>query len=276
MIARLRLLGVRSVRRRAGVAVLAVLGGTLTTSQAVVLAAGADDVEDLRFVVIPILVVGTIVAVSRVLPRASVSLRHPHGTGRLTLEQGDLFDVVDSPIVITMNRNLDVARPWVPDESLIRQLVRSWFDGDDAPVRRAVGLAPEQPGLREAVDPGTVVELRSGERRALLLAVSNRNDETRSTVATGEIWDALQLLWMHCRREGYPRVSAPVIGAGFSESRIGQAPLLMLLITSFVASSLEGRTCELRVLLRGEPAERIHLQQLAIDYCRLLGLDTVT
>ena len=174
----------------------------------------------------------------RVRPPHRIEMRHPTFNARITVEPGNLLDETDGVIVITTNRNYDTSVEWVSELSLIAQLSARWYGVDgEQKLDQAIAIALGTDSVVEQ-PVGTVVELSHGGQRALLLAVAQRHEETRSAVVAHDIWVALTGLWRHIRATNTSKVYVPVIGSGFARAQVGQVPLLMLLLTAYVTASM--------------------------------------
>ena len=89
-----------------------------------------------------------------------------------------------------MNRHFDTGYPWVSSDSLITQLIeRCYVDRPDE-LRSAIlnELALEQEAERPV---GEIVRISAGENTYLLLAVADRHEQSRSTVAVDAVWSSL-------------------------------------------------------------------------------------
>ena len=175
----------------------------------------------------------------------------------------NLFDFVDGPIVVPVNRHFDLSREWVAEESLIAQLITHRHGGDPAAVRQAILDAGA--GTVEA-PVGTTVRLSSSQGEAILLAVAQRHEQQRSTVLVNDIANAHARLWEVTRAINTRTLTSPVIGSGFARAQLGPMPLLMLLLTSYITAAMEVPVGHLRIVF----PEHLELST-AIDLCREYG-----
>jgi hypothetical protein len=176
----------------------------------------------------------------------SIVIRIPRTRGRFTFEPGpwaielsvgDLFDQ-RSGIVVTVDRSLSLGLDMTGPESLISQLVDKWFGQDRSKLRQE--LAAHAPGPHDTdLALGTTLRFSSpqGDYGWLFCLSTKTADGSRTT------WRDLALsyagLWTALRRENSSSVAVPVIGAGFARSQLPFNGLLLFLILSFHAASLE-------------------------------------
>jgi len=173
-------------------------------------------------------------------------IRIPRLSGRFTFEQGpwaielgvgDLFDQ-GSGIVVTVDRRLSLDSDQTGPNSLIGQLIERWFEQDREKLREELAMKP--PGSRDTdLALGTTIRFsNSGGYYGWLFCLSTKTvDGSRTT------WQDLAFsydaLWTAMRRENSSFVVVPVIGAGFARSQLPFNGLLLFLILSFHAASLE-------------------------------------
>ncbi|HKA94849.1 MAG TPA: macro domain-containing protein [Streptosporangiaceae bacterium] len=176
----------------------------------------------------------------------SFVIRIPRTTGRFAFEPGpwavelavgDLFDQ-GSGIVVTADRRLSLGLDQTGPDSLISQLAERWFEHDRAKLREELAIAPPGPGDAD-LPLGTTIRFSSpGGYYGWLFCLS-----TRTTDGSRTTWQDLAFsydaLWTAMRRENSSSVVVPVIGAGFARSQLPFNGLLLFLILSFHAASLE-------------------------------------
>jgi hypothetical protein len=264
-----RLLAVRSYRQRVGVTLLAFFGATATLGQIVLWVLGVNGGAALTYTVIICVVAGVIFALRASLPSADVLFRHPTSGSTVRLLVGDLFDTTGGAIVVTMNRYFDTTPEWVSQGSLIAQLIRGPFAGRAEEIRSTI-LARLQCETEKEHPVGEVVRLDGARVSYLLLAVADRDEETRSTVAVDAVWESLSRLWRYARRHDLATLRMPVIGSGYARARVGLAPMLVLLLSSYLTSAMEAPICDLQIVLHPSNADP-DLLELTKSYCEALG-----
>ena len=251
-----------SYRRRLAINATAFLGVFATVAQIFLWITGADSFGGV-WLVAPLIAIGLAVVVWRSLPPTRLHMRHASYSASFELVSADLFDFVDGPIVVPVNRHFDFSPEWVADESLIAQLIKERHAGDPAAVRQAISDA----GVGAAEAPvGTAVRVSSPNGESILLAVSQRHEQQRSTVLVNDIANAHARLWEAARATNSTTLTTPVIGSGLARAQLGPMPLLMLLLTSYITAAMEVPVCHLRVVFPG----RLELSS-AIDLCREYG-----
>jgi hypothetical protein len=186
---------------------------------------------------------------------------------------GDIFATDDAVIVITMNRNFDTSHPWLSGDSLVTQLIQRHYADRAHELRTAIfkELALKQ----EAEQPvGKIVRISASKNSDLLLAVADRHEQTRSTVAVDAVWSSLSRLWQYARRNNISRLRVPVIGSGFARAHVGRIPLIILLLTSYLTAAMEMPVCGLEIVLHPDDAD-LDLLELVKAYCNILGYRSI-
>jgi Thoeris protein ThsA, Macro domain len=264
-----KLFAVRSYRRSVGVTLLTFFGATATLGQIVLWVLGISGGAALTYTVIGCVLVGVIFALRASLPSADILFRHPTSGSTVRLLVGNLFDAPDRAIVITMNRYFDTTPEWVSKESLVGQLLRGPFAGRDQEFRNSI-LGQLQCETEKEHPVGEIVSLDGAGVSYLFLAVADRNEETRSTVAVDAVWESLSRLWRYARRHNLAVLRMPVIGSGYARARVGLAPMLVLLLSSYLTSAMEAPICDLEIVLHPSIADP-DLLELTKAYCETLG-----
>jgi hypothetical protein len=261
----------RSYRGRIIVNCLAYVGATATVLQVADWVFNLNKPSVTRFVGV-LLAVGLLWVFFRSAPRQSVTFAHAHTHARITIATGDLLGTYGHPAVITTNRNLDTAYEWVPDSSLVGQLAARWYGpGAEGRAKMATAISAatgEEPHTEHL--PGFVAAIEHDDQRMLLLTVSSRHPDMRSSVLVDDIWTALSGLWAQLRRDHCPPVSVPIIGSGYAGAKVGVIPLLMLLLISYVTATAEARVGELRIVL---PPKGVNpaVFEVTKTYCESMG-----
>jgi hypothetical protein len=268
-----RLLAIRSYRQRVGVTLLAFFGATATLGQIILWVLGVSGGAALTWTVIICIVAGVIFALRASLPSADVLFRHPTSGSTVRVLVGDLFGAYGGAIVVTMNRYFDTTPEWVSPGSLIAQLMRGPFAGRTGELREAI-LARLECGTGKERPVGEIVRLGGAGATYLLLAVADRDEETRSTVAIDAVWESLSRLWRYARRHNLAGLRMPVIGSGYARARVGLPPMLMLLLSSYLTSAMEAPICDLEIVLHPSNADP-DLLELTKAYCEALGYKSI-
>jgi Domain of unknown function (DUF6430) len=171
------------------------------------------------------------------IPRSSRRFTFEPGPWAVELSAGDLFDQ-GSGIVVTVDRRLSLDVDHTGPDSLISQLAERWFNQDREKLREELAIKPPDP--RDAdLALGTTIRFSSpaGDYGWLFSLATRTADGSHTT------WQDLALsydaLWTAMRRENSSFVVVPVIGAGFARSQLPFNGLLLFLILSFHAASLE-------------------------------------
>jgi hypothetical protein len=217
--------------------------------------------------------IGIIFAFSVSLPKADMTFRHNSASARLRILVGDIFATSSANIVITMNRHFDTTDPWVSVSSLIAQLNQRYYADRQYELRNSIlaELTLEEEGEQPV---GSIVRIPGGNNTYLLLAVADRHEQTRSTVAVDAVWASLSQLWQYARNYNIPSLRVPVIGSGFARAQVGRVPLMLLLLTSYLTSAMEMHICDLEVVLHPDDADP-DLLELIRSYCDILGYKTI-
>ena len=171
------------------------------------------------------------------IPRLGGKFTFEPGPWAIELSVGDLFDQ-GSGIVVTVDRSLSLKLDQTGPESLIAQLIDKWFGQDRAELRDK--LSPRSLGLRDTDLPlGTTIRFSSPQGYyGWLFCLA-----TKTAGGSHSTWQDLAFsydaLWAALRRENSSSVVVPVIGAGFARTQLPFNGLLIFLILSFHAASLE-------------------------------------
>ncbi len=176
----------------------------------------------------------------------SFLIRIPRFRGRFTFEPGlwsielnvgDLFDQ-GSGIVVTADRRLSLDLDQTGPDSLVSQLVGRWFEQDSRKLQEQLAINPPDP--REAdLEPGSTIRFSGpGGRYGWLFCLSTKTPDGSHTT-WHDLAFAYNALWSTMRRENSSSVVVPVIGAGFARAQLSFNGLLLFLILSFHAASLE-------------------------------------
>lgn len=264
-----KLFALRTYRRRLIVTLLAFFGATVTVAQLALWIAGQGASTALAFSLVILTPIGVVFALLVSLPKADISFRHDSATAPVRVRIGDILATADSVTVITMNRHFDTADPWVSADSLVTQLIQRCYAGRPAELRSAIlrDLALQQ----EAEQPiGKIVRISADMNTYLLLAVADRHEQTRSSVAVDAVWSSLSQLWQYARLNNISRLRVPVIGSGFARAQVGRVPLIILLLTSYLTAAMEMPVCGLEVVLHPDDAD-LDLLELVKSYCEILG-----
>lgn len=264
-----KLFALRTYRRRLVVTLLAFLGATVTVTQLVLWVSGLKGGTPLGVSLVVLAPVGVVFALRASLPKADMTFRHDAATAPVRVLIGDIFAQGNSAAVITMNRYFDTAPPWVSTDSLITQLIQREYGGRPGDLRDAIlkQLASDQ----ETEHPvGEIARVTPGRNTYLLLAVADRHELARSSVAVEAVWSALSRLWQYARLNNISSLRVPVIGSGFARAQVGRVPLMVLLLTSYLTAAMEMPICGLEIVLRPDDTD-LDLLELVKSYCDILG-----
>ena len=268
-----KLFALRSYRRRLVVTLLAFLGATVTVTQLVLWISGIKGGPALGISLVILAPVGVVFALVASVPKNDITFRHNSATAPVRVLIGDIFAETGSATVITMNRHFDTAPPWVSDDSLIAQLAQREYAGRPGDLRDAV--LKELDCDQETEQPvGEIVRITAGPKAYLLLAVADRHELARSSVAVEAVWASLSRLWKYARLNNISSLRVPVIGSGFARAQVGRVPLIILLLTSYLTSAMEMPVCALEIVLHPEDTD-LDLLELVKAYCDILGYRAV-
>jgi Domain of unknown function (DUF6430) len=264
-----RLFALRTYRRRLVVTLFAFLGATATITQLVLWISGLKGGAPLGVSLVVLVPAGVVFALRVSIPKADMTFRHDSATAPVRVLIGDIFAPADSAVVITMNRYFDTAPPWVSTDSLIAQLIQREYGGQPGNLRDAI--------LKQlATDPesehpvGEIARVTADQNTYLLLAVADRHELARSSVAVEAVWSALSRLWQYARLNNISSLRVPIIGSGFARAQVGRVPLMVLLLTSYLTAAMEMPICGLEIVLRPDDTD-LDLLELVKSYCDILG-----
>jgi hypothetical protein len=259
----------RSYRRRATVTLLAFFGATASVGQLVLWVIGVSSGVTLTYTLAVFIPIGIIFALRASLPSADLLFRHAAVGSTVRLSVGDLFDTSGTAVVVTMNRYFDTSPEWTSRDSLIGQLLNGRFAGSSEELRSFI-LAQLKCESEEEQPVGRIVRVNDTNVSYLLMAVADRSEETRSTVAVDAVWEALSRLWQFARRNNLAKLRVPIIGSGYARANVGRMPMLVLLLTSYLTSAMETPICDLEIVVHPSYADP-DLLELAKTYCEILG-----
>jgi Thoeris protein ThsA, Macro domain len=264
-----KLFTLHTYRRRVIITLLAFFGATVTVTQLALWISGVTGGTALALSLITLAPIGVVFALRVSLPKADIYFRHDSATAPVRVLIGDLFATTDAVIVITMNRHFDTAHPWVSRDSLVTQLIQRCY-ADRADELRSVilrELALEQ----ECEQPiGKIVSISASKNTYLLLAVADRHEQARSSVAVDMVWSSLSQLWQYARLNNISTLRVPVVGSGFARAQVGRVPLIILLLTSYLTAAMEMPICGLEIVLHPDDTD-LDLLELVKAYCDILG-----
>lgn len=264
-----KLFMLRTYRRRVLVTLLAFFGATVTLVQLALWISGATGGTELALPLVILAPLGIVFAIRASLPKADMTFLHDSVSARLRVLVGDIFATSNASIVITMNRHFDTAEPWASANSLITQLAQRNYA--DHPDKLRDAILRELDVDEESEQPlGSIVRVSTSDNTYLLLAVADRHEQTRSSVAVDAVWTSLSRLWQYARKNNISRLRLPVIGSGFARAQVGRVPLILLLLTSYVTAAMEMPICGLEVILHPDDADP-DLLELVRSYCDILG-----
>lgn len=264
-----KLFALRTYRRRVLVTLLAFLGATVTVTQLVLWISGIKGGLALGVSLVTLAPIGVIFALLTSLPKSDITFRHDSATAPVRVLIGDIFAETDSATIITVNRHFDTGPPWVSGDSLIAQLIQREYT--DRPGNLCDTILSELACDHEAEHPvGEIARITAGRRTYLLLAVADRHELARSTVAVEAVWTSLSRLWQYARLNNISRLRVPIIGSGFARAQVGRVPLLILLLTSYLTAAMEMPICALEIVLNSDDTD-LDLLELVKAYCDILG-----
>jgi Domain of unknown function (DUF6430) len=177
---------------------------------------------------------GCVIAAAHSWPGRKLIRTHS-GSRRWSVEivRADLFEQT-VPIVVTTDREFNVSRAVVGSESLIAKLVERWFSGSE----QSLVDASDSPLPQPHTIPGAVVEFACNGRRGFLLAVAEVHQHGPRT-EWRDLIAGYDGLWGELRRRNLPIVAVPVIGSGYARAQLSHSAVLIQLIMSFHAASLQ-------------------------------------
>jgi hypothetical protein len=171
------------------------------------------------------------------VPRKRARFTFDRGQWSIELTVGDLFDQ-ETGIVVTVDRRVSLDVDQTGPDSLVGQLTSRWFGNDH---RRLVSEVPITiPGAQDPdVALGTVARFSNpAGRQGWLFCLSTKTvDGSRTTWQ--DLASAYDALWLAMRRENSSSIAVPIIGAGFARSQLPFNGLMLFLILTFHAASLE-------------------------------------
>lgn len=264
-----KLFALRTYRRRVIITLLAFFGATVTVTQLALWISGVTGGTALALSLITLAPIGVVFALRVSLPKADIYFRHDSATAPVRVLIGDLFATTDAVIVITMNRHFDTVHPWVSRDSLVTQLIQRCYADRPDELRSVIlrELALEQ----ECEQPiGKIVSISASKNTYLLLAVADRHEQTRSSVAVDMVWSSLSQLWQYARLNNISSLRVPVVGSGFARAQVGRVPLIILLLTSYLTTAMEMPICGLEIVLHPDDTD-LDLLELVKAYCDILG-----
>lgn len=264
-----KLFALSTYRRRVIISLFAFFGATATLAQIALWISGITGGIELALPLVILAPIGIVFALRTSLPKADMTFRHDSVSTRLRILVGDIFAASNASIVITMDRHFDTAEPWASGNSLITQLARRNFADQADELRSAIlnELEVDEEGEQPL---GRIVSIPASNNTYLLLAVADRHEQTRSSVAVDAVWTSLSRLWHYARKNNISCLRLPVIGSGFARAQVGRVPLILLLLTSYVTATMEMPICGLEVVLHPDDADP-DLLELVRSYCDMLG-----
>ena len=156
------------------------------------------------------------------------------GRHKVTIEIGDVFNT--NTFVVTADQAYSSDLSSVGNESLIGQAKNS-LPNFDSKLSTSINMINAGSNHYE---PGTVIELDIDElnadnKRVLILACGSPSADGTETNWT-DLSKSLVGLWSYIRSKNISEISVPVIGSGFSGTRLSHSSLLQLILFSYYSS----------------------------------------
>lgn len=171
------------------------------------------------------------------IPRFRGRFAFESGLWGIELNVGDLFDQ-GSGIVVTVDRRLSLDLDQTGPDSLVSQLVGRWFERDSRKLQEQLAINPPDPHEADLAPGSTIRFSGPGGSYGWLFCLSTKTPDGSHTTWQ-DLASAYSALWTAMRRENSSSVVVPVIGAGFARAQLSFNGLLLFLILSFHAASLE-------------------------------------
>ena len=171
------------------------------------------------------------------IPRFQGRFAFESGLWGIELNVGDLFDQ-GSGIVVTVDRRLSLDLDQTGPDSLVSQLVGRWFERDSRKLQEQLAISPPDPHEADLAPGSTIRFSGPGGSYGWLFCLSTKTPDGSHTTWQ-DLASAYSTLWTAMRRENSSSVVVPVIGAGFARAQLSFNGLLLFLILSFHAASLE-------------------------------------
>lgn len=213
-----------------------------------------------RVAVASLVLGGVLLALLR-LRRSKLVAKFPSGEWIVSIEAGDLFDHRNA--VITVDRGWSAALETVGSDSLVGQLTARLGAAERGALQdRLRHLSSEGPA-----DSGSCAELSltyaNAVHTVVLLTVGTPTESGTET-AWQRLWQAHDGLWRFVRKRNMSDLAAPVVGAGFSNSRLSHSAVLMTFLLSFHSAALDRPVCpRLVITVPTELLTRAELRQVA-------------
>jgi hypothetical protein len=207
--------------------------------------------------ILAMVALGAAVGVTLRLTRRSLTAVDASSRWRIHVAAGDVLR--HRPAVITTDTARSFRAGEVSPTSLIGQYLASLPEAAASSAAAALEALPRDP----PVQPGDVQVLGPDAPRdaVWLLACGSASDS--GTVTTwSHLMRAYDGLWHAVRRHHVDTISVPVIGAGFSRTALSPQAVLLALILSFHAASVERPVCStLNILV---PPKDFDLEQIVV------------
>lgn len=206
-------------------------------------------------------VASLIFGVVRAWPRP-IETNYLSPTTSIKLVRGDLFDQVESHLVIGASDTFDTSPPYIATTSVQGQFLQRIYGNDtsaldldiDAALKdvQAVGEIAGKSGKTAQYPLGTTVTLRSHARRFFLVAYTLMDEASSASSSTDGVWNSLSELWKTVRRDSNGgRVCIPMIGGGQSKLSpvLPAADSVRFIALSFMLASRTQKVCDELVIV---------------------------
>ncbi len=161
-----------------------------------------------------------------------------YGDWEVEIVRGNLLDF--EPIVVTADRRFSVGFDTMGASTLVGQLIGRLGSSAVDQFRASLPSVADR-----LVEPGeTVLVLLDGASPARVFVVAcGVPGPSASETPSEHLWTVYSGLWRCVRRNRVVEVSLPVVGAGFSGSRLSHSAVPSLLVLSLHAASLDSPVC---------------------------------
>jgi antiphage defense system Thoeris ThsA-like protein len=188
-----------------------------------------------------VVLLGVVIVGSFILriPRMYRQFAFEPGQWVVELTVGNLFDY-EHGIVVTVDRSLSLNPDATGSDSLVGQLIDSWYEHDPTMLINSLSTKPPSANDKDLKLGATIKFFSPGNNDGWLFCLATKTDDGSHTTWQ-DLAFAYDALWTAMRRENSAAVVVPVIGAGFARTQLPFNGLMLFLILSFHAASLERR-----------------------------------
>ena len=203
------------------------------------------------------LIIGVIIAICRNIPKTSYVCKINETDIPIEIRIGDIFETKQT-IIVSANTTFDITmEDGVINPKSIQGVFTDKYCASVSELDQKLSnclqsITPKQltneekPYGKKGLYPiGTVAKINCRLRMAYFVAIAHMNKTKNAQSSRQNVLDAMPILWEFIRTDGeLENICMPIIGSGFSRTKVTKQSFAQEILRSFVAACSEGKFCE--------------------------------